>query len=130
MQAETWKDILAVLVSVILADQKVYKEEVDAFLDLTVQLNDRISPDILMTRKMAFDWFVQNRHAMETLIGGDDMNEQMGLLLERLKPLSALEDILSAMVIISEVGGEVHVNERALIIQAAKCWGLPVPGQD
>ena len=61
LNSESWHKILTLMTVIILIDKRVYKEEVDMFVESVNQLNSQISPDMFITEKMAFDWFVSNR---------------------------------------------------------------------
>jgi len=56
-----WTHILTLLSVVVVVDNRVYKEEVDMFVEQARTLKEVITPDMLFSDKMAFDWFVVHR---------------------------------------------------------------------
>lgn len=127
MQTEDWQDILALLVVVILVDARVYKEEVDTFSKAVVVLNKKISPDIFMTEKMAFDWFVENRERIKTTIAAEDGEARIDGLINRVGTVPKLRDVLRTMFKIARSDSDYHNDERHVIKRASKMWGLPMP---
>jgi len=127
MQTEDWQNILNLLTVVIMADNRVYKEEVDAFTSSVVKLNKKLSPDIFMTPKMAFDWFVDNRDRIQAVIAGEDKHDRVDGLILRLGDLPGRNDILRTMFAIAKSDSDYHNNERHVVKRAAEIWGLPMP---
>lgn len=124
MTSEEWHDVLTLLTIVILADRRVYKEEVDTFVKVVKQVNDQISPETFMTEGMVFDWFKSNRDRVSKMLVGKDVqrNIQQAILGTRKIPKKAI--ILAAMQRIAEADSDVHKNELNIIKRTADGWGV------
>ena len=61
MDTQQWTHILTLLSVAVIIDSRVYKEEVDMFVLQSLKLKDVISPDMIFSKKMAFDWFMVHR---------------------------------------------------------------------
>lgn len=124
MDETGWTNTLTLLAATIVVDNRVYKEEVDSFLDQVEWLHVQISSPTLMTRKMAFDWFVAHRDHIQLQMRGEASAAYVVRLLQSLhnSPHHAL--ILRAMYAVSVADSEFHVVEVDLIDLAAAIWGV------
>lgn len=127
MRTEDWHNILTLFTVIILIDKRIYKEEVDTFVALAIKLNSKISPDIFMTQKMAFDWFVDNRDKVKRITEAPDSERRIDQLITSLSPLPRLDSILKIMFEIARSDNDYHKSEKQVIKLAAKQWGLPLP---
>ena len=128
MNTETWHKILSLLTVVILADDRVYKEEVDTFVASAMKLNKSISPDMFLTPKMAFDWFVANREHIQKTVNSPGGASHINRLILSLKSLKGKKEVIQAMQAIARADDELHKTEELVISQAAKVWGLTQQG--
>ena len=127
MNTETWEDILTLLTMIIVADKRVYKEEVDTFVTAVYELNNAISPDIFFTESMAFEWFKSNRASVRNMMTGRSGEANVKDVIIRLKKLKYQEEILRSMARIAHADSEYHDKEHHVIKQAAYSWKLPYP---
>jgi uncharacterized tellurite resistance protein B-like protein len=128
VNTETWHKILTLLTVVILADDRVYKEEVDTFVASAMKLNKSISPDMFLTPKMAFDWFVANREHIQKTVNSPGGASHINRLILSLKSLKGKKEVIQAMQAIARADDELHKTEELVISQAAKVWGLTQQG--
>jgi len=61
MNIDRWNDIFTLLAMVIIADKRVYKEEVDTFVDSAMKIKAAVDDGTLITRDLVFEWFRGNR---------------------------------------------------------------------
>jgi len=106
-----WTHILTLLGVAVIVDDRVYKEEVDMFVEQAWALKEVITPDMLFSEKMAFDWFVVHRERHILALGESPF----------------CKDILNAIYAIATVDGEYHPSEADVIGMACKHWNLSVP---
>jgi len=119
-----WTHILTLLTFSILIDNRVYKEEVDCFAIEALKIRDLIDPDMLFSKKMAFDWFLAHREEKMAQLKSDKFELR---ILESIIALSAMkgrEHVLAAMNEIVQSDGEFHNKEENLIDLAKANWGL------
>lgn len=129
MDTQKWTHILTLLSVAVIIDSRVYKEEVDMFVLQSLKLKEVISPDMIFSKKMAFDWFMIHRDDIKSW--SEDMDADTVILrhILALGDSPFCKDILEAIYEIANVDGEYHPSEIDVIGQACKHWNLPVPGK-
>jgi hypothetical protein len=128
VDTQQWKHILTLLSVAVVVDSRVYKEEVDMFVEQASRLKDVISPDMIFSKKMAFDWFVVHRDEIKAWI--EDVESSQTTLTHHILALgdsSFCKEILEALFSIAKVDGEYHASEIDVIAVACKHWNLPSP---
>lgn len=124
MTSEEWHGILSLLTLVILADKRVYKEEVDTFVKTVKHLNETISPDIFMTEGMAFDWFKSNRERISNLLVGPKVDGNIKRFIQGTKAVPDKAAVIQAMRTIAEADSDFHKNEESIIEKCIEGWKL------
>ncbi len=124
MTSEEWHDILTLLTIIILADRRVYKEEVDTFVSTVKSLNDTISPEIFMTEGMAFDWFKSNRDRVSNLLVGKDVEKNIKGIISRTRKVPGKASIIKSMQNIANADSDFHKSEQNIISRTAYGWGV------
>jgi len=122
-----WTDILTLLTVAVVVDNRVYKEEVDMFVERALSLKDIITPDMIFSKKMAFDWFVVHRDEVKAWMTGIDPYTTILRHILALGESSFCKEILEAIYAIATVDGEYHASEVDMIGMACKHWHLPLP---
>ena len=117
-----WKHILRLLCFCILVDNRIYKEEVDCFVDEAIKLCDRLNPDMLFSKKMAFDWFMAHRDEQLAQLKSDKVKLHILDSIVALSKLEGREYLFAAMEKISQSDGEYHENEANLLAMAKQHW--------
>ena len=126
MTSESWHDVLTLMAMVILADKRVYKEEVDTFVESITELNNKISPDMFMTQSMAFEWFKSNRERVKNLLIGKDAKTNVRETVLRVGNLPHKPYIVECMRNIANADNEYHSSEHSVIKQAAYNWKIAI----
>ena len=127
MNTDDWEDVLTLMTMVILADERIYKEEVDAFVRAVFELNNAISPDIFITESMAFEWFKNNRDRIRDILKSPDSEPRVQALIRRMNKLRHKAKILAAMDTIAHADSDYHQKEHSVIRMSADNWGVPYP---
>lgn len=127
MSTESWHDIMTLLSLVVLADKRVYKEEMDAFVSGAVQLNGQVNPGLFITEKMALSWFVDNRDSLKASMESPSINIKIDRMIGSLKPLKNKQAILKVMKSIARADSDYHRTEHYIINRAATLWGVQMP---
>lgn len=122
--ASNWKYIYKLLGLIVVADGKVIKEELDAFQDVMIELAVVIDPKIVMTRKMAFDWFINNKSTLETIIEGLEYDDILINIFSRMRHLPQKLDVLTAMVKIAVADDNYSAKEKLLIKKTILYWNV------
>lgn len=129
MAVEQWNEIFTLLSMVILADDRIYKEEVDTFVGRVMEIKAAMSEDeTLITSDIAFEWFRGNK---ETIQKAMKSGESHFIALKSIKSLAKFkhrDEVLRAMTAVSIADEEYHPTEESLITIAAAHWGLQVRG--
>lgn len=112
---------------VIIADKRVYKEEVDAFVNSAMSIKETINDDTLITRDMAFEWFHGNRDEILTLAKTPDYSVTALKVIMSMNEFEYRAAVLHAMVTVSMADDEFHPSEESLIVIAAAHWKLKLP---
>ena len=129
MDTRQWTHILTLLSVAVIIDNRVYKEEVDMFVEQADKLKGVITPDMIFSKKMAFDWFVVHRDEIKVWMDEPDAQTTLLRHILGLGESSHCRDILKAIYAIVTVDGEYHASEIDLIGTACKHWNLPVPSK-
>jgi len=124
-----WTHILTLLSVAVIIDNRVYKEEVDMFVDQAMSLKDVITPDMIFSKKMAFDWFVVHRDEVKSWLAKDDSGTIILRHILSLGDSPFCKDILKAIYAIVTVDGEYHASEVDMITMACKHWNLSIPSE-
>lgn len=130
MDTRQWTHILTLLSVAVVVDNRVYKEEVDMFVEQARSLKEVITPDMLFSDKMAFDWFVVHRDEIKAWMSDTDPHTVILRHILALGDSPFLKEILGAIYTIATVDGEYHPSEADVIGMACKHWNLSVPNSD
>lgn len=124
MQDKNWTDILMLLSMMVLADEKVYQEEVEAFKKAAVELKDMICPEVMLTEQMALDWFMLHRDDILDRMNTYNYPSAVTKVLENLSGLPDKKMFVMALLKIAVSDGFEHGSESKLINLASDYWNL------
>lgn len=130
MGPSQWNHVLTLLAVTVIVDGKVYKEEVDSFVSESLKLKEQVSPDMLFSKKMVFDWFVVHRDEVAKWLKEPDSHTQI------LRHILALGDnlhrakIMDAMYAIAMSDQKYHKTESDTLTMAAKHWRIAHPHKE
>ena len=127
MNIERWNDIFKLLAMVIIADKRVYKEEVDAFVGSAMAIKAAVSDDTLITRDMAFEWFRGHRDEILALSKTPDYSVTALRIIMSMTDFKHRGAVLRAMVAVSMADEEFHPSEESMVVIAAAHWKLKLP---
>jgi len=127
MDTSQWTHILTLLAVTVMVDQRVYKEEVDCFVEQALALKDDVSPDMLFSRKMVFDWFVVHRDEIKTWLGEPEPHTRILRHILALGENPHRAKFLDAMYAVAMADNDYHKSEVGTLALAAKHWHLPHP---
>ncbi len=122
MNSENWHDVLTLMTMVIVADRKVYKEEVDTFVASVNALNGIISPDFFIPESMAFEWFKANHKKVQNMLIGKDAQTNCRETIMKSINVPHKDKIIEVMKDIANADSEYHNQEHHVIKQASYLW--------
>ena len=122
-----WTHILTLLSVAVIIDNRVYKEEVDMFVEQAGQLKEVITPEMIFSKKMAFDWFVVHRDEIRVWLTDIDAQKTILRHILALGDSPFCKEILDAIYAIANVDGEYHPAEADVIGMACEHWNLQAP---
>lgn len=108
----------------VMVDSKVYQEEVEAFTDSALQLKNSISPNMIMTRKMALDWFVTHRDQLKEIVDSLDYDRELLEIIAQLRGLPQKVDVLKAMLKIAFSDDFYHAKEKIIVKKTILYWNI------
>lgn len=124
MSGTTWSGIFRLLSVMILVDDRIYQEEVEAFTKACMTLNETISPGMILTRKTAFDWFLANRDALKSQLEQNTLENLIEKLARNINPQIDKTLLLHALENISMSDGQQHAREKVILRKLATLWAL------
>ena len=119
-----WKHILKLLGLIIVADRKVLKEEVDAYLEVVAELRAVIDPTVSLTPHMARDWFMLNKAELTEIIDSLAYDTALCEILAPIKSMPHKLDVISGMVKIAVSDDDYSSVERGLIKKTILYWNV------
>ena len=118
----SWKHLLKLLGLMVIADKKVYKESVDAYVDAVMELRAVIDPKLVVTRQMAFDWFFIHKEELLSIIDGLEYDTALLDIISHFRNLPHKLDVMTAMVNVAIADGTYHPRAQLLIKKTILYW--------
>ncbi len=115
-------DLLSLLAAVIIADKRVYSEEIKSF-GQTASRMDWIQehfPDF--SEAKALEWYEFNKDRLIKHIHNGEFEDWLHDCLNRLSAFMPVAPVLEAIQVISNSDGEYHVSEKALRELTRRNW--------
>jgi len=122
MKTSEIDDVLILLALVILADNKVYRQEVEVFIKVAESLGDDFWGQNIISRKFLHDWLKLHFKELETLNKSKSKDAALAKLFIRLKQVPQKRKLVDAMVSVAAADGKIQVDEKILISLAALYW--------
>lgn len=124
MDQDGWTAVFTLLAITIVVDKRVYKEEVDCFLQQVGILARAIPSETLVTEQLAFDWFFAQQAEVRAKLMGPAGEAYVVRTLHNLLDCPHHILILKAMKAVSVADSDFHIDEVGLIDLAAATWGV------
>jgi len=122
--ASHWKHIFKLIGLIVVANGKVVKEELDTYQDVMIELAAVIDPKIVMTRKMAFDWFVHNKSDLVEIIDSLAYEDTLIDIFSHMRHLPQKLDVLTAMVKVAIADSDYGPKEELFIKKTILFWNV------
>ena len=124
MNTDDWDSLLKLLGLIVMMDDKVYQEELEAFSAFTLKLQKEISPDIFLSETMTRDWFVNHRSYLKAIVEGLDYDQAILNILAPIRTLPQKDSVLQAMIAVAKADGFFHDKEKMIITKTARYWNV------
>ena len=124
MSNDSWRDIMSLLGLVILADNRVYKEEVDTFVKAAIDLNKKVNPGLFLTTDMALKWFMENRDDLAAVLKSPAVKSKIDVIIKRLSRVPNQDAIIRVMEDIARSDQDYHRSEHYIISRAMEMWRM------
>lgn len=122
--ASQWKYIFKLVGLIVVANGKVLKEDLDAYQNMMVELAVVIDPKIVMTRKMAFDWFKNHKDDLVAIIDSLAYEDTLIDIFSHMRHLPHKLDVLTAMVKVAIADGHYGPMEELFIKKTILFWNV------
>ncbi len=117
----TKNNVLDLLGLAVVADERVFAEEVFAFVKIGLALGAGLSEARL------HEWFSNNRSSLRARLNDRDFAQWLPTCLDKVANQYEPITILNHLRDIAASDQDIHVSETALIVLAARHWGLDLP---
>jgi len=124
MASVNWDDIFTLLAVTIVADKRIYKEEVESFTAQIAHLNSVVPAGNRLALNTALEWFKRHHKEIAEKTHNPKADLYITRLIKRLANSSLHSELLGAMYAVSLSDSDFHVQERSLMDLAAGLWGV------
>ena len=124
MFTKTIEDILTLFAMTILADRRLFMEEMEVFMDLSSTIEQFNTGPAKLSGAAMLEWFENHKAELLVKLETPDFDSWFYGILDRLAPLENKNVILQAMGALSIADDNVHVSERALLSLTAEHWKI------
>jgi len=129
MTSQRMDDLLSLLMAVIVADKRVFAEEIQAFLSEATKLQATLELKPKWSEAQLLMWYEMNKDDVKAQALGPYLKTWLYERVDRLADIENKPAILEAMRQIAVSDGNMHVSERALIVLTARQWVLHPLGE-
>lgn len=126
----SWKHLLKLLGLMVVADQRIYKETVDAYVDAVMELRVVIDPSLIMTRQMAFDWFFYHKDELMAVVEGLEYDTVLLDIISNFRNLPHKLDVLTAMVNVAIADGDYPPRAQLFVKKTILYWNVKTDAND
>ena len=115
-------DLLSVLAATIIADKRVYSEEIKAFTQTASGLDWVRDNHPDFNQATALEWYETHKDRVYSSIHSKDFETWLHECLGRLSRVVYMDSIIEAINVIAKSDGEFHVSEKALQVLTERNW--------
>ena len=122
MDETQWLDVMTLLAVMVVVDGKVFKEEVDTFIEEAIKLSELVGLEASFSKKLAFDWYVTRRTDIKKICAISEPSAQVIALIKALKESPHRFAVLASMNKIALADQNFHPAEFNTLSLAGKEW--------
>lgn len=121
-----WKHVYILLGLIVVADRRVVPEELKAFIEGAISLAKKVDPSLVVTKRMAKDWFVLNRDTLLSIVDGLEYDSVIIDTLSCLKPFREKRDVVKTMIEIAHSERNYSLARQMFIKKTMLYCNIPV----
>lgn len=121
--------LLSLLGFTILADKRLFIEEVETFMIEAQRLDRVLGLDMGFTQQDLMQWFEESRGALQEALTHKSFAVILKRVLADIPDVPDRNEILISMIQIARSDAYVDVSETALVHLVARHWNMPIPGE-
>lgn len=124
ISASQWRYILKLVGLMAVANNRLVKEDTDAFLDEMMELRAVVDPSLVMTRRMLLDWFLHNKAELKAVIQGLEYDSELIAIFKEIRAFPYKLDVLTAMMRVGIADGDFGKIEKMFINKSILYWNV------
>lgn len=124
MTSQIWSNIFTLLSATVLADGRVFEEEIDALVTTMNRLQKKTGLASTLTRDDVETCFAQNRDRIFALVSQETMAAEVIKHFTALNDFPQKQTLLDCMQDIAISDNHVHDSEFDIVILASAFWGI------
>lgn len=122
--AGKWPLIMKLVGLMAVANGRLVKEDTDAFQEAMMELRAVVDPRLVMTRRMALDWFVHNRFQLKAIIEGLEYDSELISIFKQIRSFPYKLDVVTAMMRVGTADGDYGNIEKKFINKTILYWNI------
>ncbi|MDA8708526.1 TerB family tellurite resistance protein [Hellea sp.] len=119
--------LMSLLAAVIIADKRVFAQEIEAYVEATLKLQNTLKLGPKLSEAKILLWYETNKANVKGKVAGPDFTAWLYECLDSLALVKGRQAILNGMNEIALADGVMHDDERALMTIAATRWAAIRP---
>lgn len=122
--ANKWHNIFQLMGLMVVANGRIFPEDMKAYLDNVIELSAVVDPSVVITRKMAKDWFLINKPDLVEIVDGLAYDSAIIAILSDIKSFPYKLDVITSMVQIAIADGHYGDMEKRFIKKTILYWNI------
>ena len=119
-----WRLVMRLLGLMTVANGRFTPDDMKAFQEQTMILRAVIDPSLVMTRKMAKDWLVNNKGNISSMITDLETDSELLAIFKQFRNYKHKHDVITAMVQVGIADGDYGNVEKMLIKKTILYWNI------
>lgn len=124
VHASQWEYLLRLFGLIVMVDNKVYQEEVEAFIDAAMRLKKTVSPNMILTRHMVLEWFIGHKDRLQNVVNARDYDRELIEVIAQLRGIPNKVEILKAMIDVALADEVYHAKEKMIVKKTILYWKI------
>jgi len=124
VHASQWEYLLRLFGLIVMVDNKVYQEEVEAFIDAAMRLQKTVSPNMILTRHMVLEWFIGHKDRLQKVVNARDYDRELIEVIAQLRGIPNKVEILNAMIDVALSDEFYHAKEKMIVKKTVLYWNI------
>ncbi len=122
--AHKWHNIFQLLGLMVVANGRVFPEDIKAYLNSVMELSVVVDPSVVITKQMAKDWFLINKADLIDIVNGLAYDTAILSILSEIKSFPHKLDVITCMVNIAIADEDYGDMEKMFIKKTILYWNI------